>query len=117
MPEVLKAAKQLMSNGIAAHVIDITAPGRLYRAWHKSPHQLPRHLAELFETGAPIISIHDGASHAMSWLGSALGVRQFSLGVDEFGQSGSINDLYEIHGLSVSVIVNATETILSTRNS
>ena len=48
----------------------------------------------------------------MSWLGSALGVRQISLGVDEFGQSGSINDLYEIHGLSVTSIVNATESLL-----
>ena len=113
MPEVLKAADQLRSNGIAAHVIDITAPGRLYRAWHKSPHQLPTHFAELFEASTPIISIHDGASHAMSWLGSALGVRQISLGVDEFGQSGSINDLYEIHGLSVSAIVDAAEKLVT----
>ena len=112
LPEVLRAAQELKEKGIAAHVVDVTAPGRLYRAWHESPHQLPQHFLELFEKNTPIISIHDSASHAMSWLGSALGVRQISLGVDEFGQSGSINDLYEIHGLSVTSIVNATESLL-----
>ena len=49
LPEVLRAAQELKEKGIAAHLVDVTAPGRLYRAWHESPHQLPQHFLELFE--------------------------------------------------------------------
>ena len=38
----------------------------------------------------PIISAHDAASHSLAWTGSALGTRQFALGVDQFGESGNI---------------------------
>jgi pyruvate dehydrogenase complex dehydrogenase (E1) component len=52
----------------------------------------------------------DAASH---WLGSALGVPSLSLGVDEFGQSGSIQDLYEVHDLTPGSIVNAALAVLA----
>ena len=44
---------------------------------------------------APVVTVHDAASHAMAWLGSALGVPAVPLGVDQFGQSGTIADLYD----------------------
>ncbi len=106
MPEVLDAADQLHQQGIATHVIDITAPGRLYRA------QRQPHFRLLFTSKAPIVSIHDGASHAMSWLGSALGVHHIALGVDSFGESGSLRDLYEIHEISATAIVNAAHAAI-----
>ena len=59
------------------------------------------------ERDRPIISVHDGASHSLAWLGSALGVRQSALGVDSFGESGTIEDLHEITGISQSSIINA----------
>ena len=54
-----------------------------------------------------VVSVHDGASHALAWVGSALGTRQLALGVDRFGESGTIADLYEITGISAENIVNA----------
>ena len=53
------------------------------------------------------MSVHDAASHALSWLGSALGTRQYPLGVDRFGESGTIADLYAVTGISTGNIVNA----------
>ena len=53
------------------------------------------------------MSVHDAASHSLAWLGSALGTRQYALGVDRFGESGTIADLYEITGISTGSIVNA----------
>ena len=53
------------------------------------------------------MSVHDGASHSLAWIGSALGTRQYTLGVDRFGESGTIDDLYEIVGISAGSIVNA----------
>jgi pyruvate dehydrogenase E1 component len=43
----------------------------------------------------------------MAWLGGALGVPVVSLGVDSFGQSGSVNDLYDYFDLNSGSIVNA----------
>ena len=54
-----------------------------------------------------MVSVHDAASHSLAWLGSAIGARQFPLGVDRFGESGTIADLHEITGISAGNIVNA----------
>jgi pyruvate dehydrogenase complex dehydrogenase (E1) component len=62
---------------------------------------------------APIVTVHDAASHAMAWLGSALGVPCVPLGVDQFGQSGSVRELYELHDLLPGSIVNAALAGLS----
>ena len=70
----------------------------------------PSHLHRLVpgpERRRPIVSVQDGASHALAWLGSALGTRQYNLGVDRFGESGTIDDLYELTGISTESIVNA----------
>ena len=67
----------------------------------------------VFSERAPIVSIHDGSSHAMAWLGSALGVPQVAMGVDDFGQSGNIPDLYKIHDLDACSILNGALAALS----
>jgi pyruvate dehydrogenase E1 component len=62
---------------------------------------------------APIVTIHDAASHTMAWLGSALGVPALPLGVDAYGQSGGVRELYELHGLAPGAIVNAALAALA----
>jgi pyruvate dehydrogenase E1 component len=122
MPEVLEAAKELASEGVVAHVVDVTSPGRLYGSWQRTLKQgirtastpsFPGALRPIFTERAPIVSIHDGASHAMAWLGSALGMPQVAMGVDVFGQSGTIHDLYKIHDLDSGSIVNGALAALS----
>jgi pyruvate dehydrogenase E1 component len=54
-----------------------------------------------------VVSVQDAASHSLAWIGSALGTRQYNLGVDRFGESGTIDDLYELTGISTDSIVNA----------
>jgi len=68
---------------------------------------VPGALRGAFPDRAPIVNIQDGASHALAWLGTALGVPGVSLGVDAFGQSGNVSDLYEINDLQPGSIVNA----------
>ena len=70
----------------------------------------PSHLHRLVpasERTRPVVSVHDAASHSLAWVGSALGTRQYNLGVDRFGESGTIADLHEITGISAAHIVNA----------
>lgn len=49
----------------------------------------------------------DGHSHALAWIGSALGARCVPLGVDRFGQTGSQEEVYEAYGISADSIVTA----------
>ncbi|MEV0329769.1 pyruvate dehydrogenase [Micromonospora echinospora] len=124
LPEVLAAAAELAEEGIAAHVVDVTSLDRLYRAWQRTLRQgvrtatvpsVPGVLRAAFGDRAPVVTVHDAASHAMAWLGSALGVPAVPLGVDEFGQSGSVGELYELHDLLPGSIVNAALAALSLR--
>ena len=129
LPEVLTAAAELGEEGIAANVVDVTSADRLYRAWQRTLRQGVRtatvpsipgalrsaFLGRSFADRAPIVTVHDAASHTLSWLGSALGVPAVSLGVDGFGQSGSVSDLYRAHDLDSGSIVNAALAALSLR--
>jgi len=119
MPEVLAAAGELEEEGVAATVIDVTSLDRLYRDWRgrletaarsASVSPRPGHLEQLLvgaHRDAPIVTIHDAASHAMAWVGSVLGQRLVPIGVDRFGESGTLNEVYGAVGLDAETIVNA----------
>lgn len=121
LPEVLAAADALADEGVAADVVDVTSLDRLYRGWRARRQQGVRaasavsgddfHLATLLPAGparrAPIVTVHDAATHAMAWIGSVFGSPVVPLGVDTFGQSGSVAQLYEVHDLTTDAIVNA----------
>ncbi len=116
MPEVLTAAAELAAEGVRAHVVDVTSLDRLYSAWQRTLRQgvrtattpsVPGALRAAFPARVPLVTVHDAASHAMAWLGSALGVPAVPLGVDAFGQSGSVHELYELHDLTAGSVVNA----------
>ncbi|WP_433688446.1 transketolase-like TK C-terminal-containing protein [Micromonospora carbonacea] len=124
LPEVLAAAAELADEGVAAHVVDVTSLDRLYRAWQRTLRQgvrtatvpsVPGALRSAFVDRVPVVTVHDAASHAMAWLGSAVGAPAVPLGVDEFGQSGSVRELYELHDLLPGSIVNAALAALSLR--
>jgi pyruvate dehydrogenase E1 component len=122
MPEVLEAARILADEEIAAHVVDVTSLDRLHAAWRAGIREavrtntippLPGVFRAAFDPRAPIVTVHDASPHAMAWLGSVLGVPALSLGVDTFGQSGSVADLYEVHDLGPEAIVNAAIAALA----
>jgi pyruvate dehydrogenase E1 component len=122
LPEVLAAAAELAAEGIAAHVVDVTSADRLYSAWQRTLRQgvrtattpsVPGALRAAFPDRAPVVTVHDAASHALAWLGSALGVASVPLGVDAFGQSGTVPELYGLHDLLPGSIVNAALAALA----
>jgi pyruvate dehydrogenase E1 component len=119
VPEVLSAAELLESEGVAATVLDLTSLDLLYRGWREGLRASARsgaarredfHLAGLLpprERRLPIVTVHDAASHAMAWLGSVFGAPVVPVGVDAFGQSGSIPELYGAFDLLPEQLVNA----------
>jgi len=125
MPEAIAAAQELAEEGISVNLVDITSADRLYASWQRTIRQgirtattpsIPGALRAAFDLTAPIVTVHDASSHALAWLGSALGVPCVSLGVDRFGQSGTVADLYAEHDLTSGSIVNGALAALSLKH-
>lgn len=53
------------------------------------------------------MTVLDGHPAALSWLGSVRGHRTYLLGVDHFGQSADVVDLYRLHGIDEDAILDA----------
>lgn len=118
MPEVLAAADELEDEGLAVTVIDVTSLDRLYREWREGLADAastarsgaePGHLERLLRAAgsrAPIVTVHDAATHSMAWVGSVLGQTVVPVGVDRFGESGTIEEVYRLVGLDTAAIVN-----------
>lgn len=105
VPEAVAAAQYLRREGVAVNVINLTSARRIYERW-KHGDDLSW-LIPPSERNAPIVTVHDAASHALAWLGSIYGVPLRALGVDRFGQSGARDDLYRTFGLDPMSIAEA----------
>ena len=56
---------------------------------------------------ARLVTVLDGHPLALSWLGSVRGHRVVPLGIESFGQSGDIPDLYRAYRLDAAAIIDA----------
>ena len=119
VPEALAAAETLHADeGVEAGVFVCSSPDRLYRDWRGARlaalHEVASvpassHLDRLFAglRGVPLVTLIDGASHALAFLGACLGSRTVPLGVDAFGQTGSQPELYEAFDVAPAAIATA----------
>jgi pyruvate dehydrogenase E1 component len=112
VPEAVAAARALREADVFASVLVVTSPDRLYRGL-RAPRPYLETLVTADEEEVPIVSVLDGHSHGLAFLGSALGVPQLALGVDDFGQSGARGDLYRHYGIDTPAIVAAARTLLA----
>jgi pyruvate dehydrogenase E1 component len=118
VPEAVAAADYLQREGVAANVLNLTSARRLFERWQENQRQrvaCPHApaagpfdwLIPPDERRAPIVTVQDGASHALAWLGSVHGAPVVALGVDGFGQSGARDDLYRHFGIDADRIAEA----------
>ncbi len=55
----------------------------------------------------PLVTVLDGHPHTLSFLATVNRVPHAALGVAQFGQSGSIEDLYRYNGIDTDSIIRA----------
>ena len=114
---LLECSDGSVYTGIAVDVLCLTSPDLLFRALqarsglYEADTQI---LAELFppERRCPIVSVLDGHPHTLSFLGNAAGAPQSCLGVQDFGQSGDVQDLYRHFGIDAETIAGAALDLL-----
>jgi pyruvate dehydrogenase E1 component len=110
VPEALAAAEEL-----DAEVVCVTSADLLFRAFQARSglgEGDPWILDELFPRAQPVVSLLDGHPHTLSFLGAVRGVPVACLGVQRFGQSGDIGELYEHHQIDAEAVIGAALDLL-----
>ncbi|UUR09126.1 transketolase [Sphingomonas glaciei] len=121
MPEALAAFDALKDDVPGLGLLSVTSPNLLHRGWSaaeagrwNSTNQ-PSHVATLLSRLSPtarLVTLCDAAPASLSWLGAVLGHRVAPLGVDRFGQTGNLPDLYGEYRLDGEAITEAMVGLL-----
>jgi pyruvate dehydrogenase E1 component len=122
-PEAIEAWVALCEDFRGLGLLAITSPDLLHRGWSEALKARAAgdlgadcHVEELLRPlgrDGRIITILDGSPSALSWLGAVLGQRVHALGVDRFGQTGDLPDLYQAYGLDAAAIGEAARVLFS----
>ncbi len=120
-PEAIEAAGLLSEDLRGVGVLAVTSADRLSAGWHAAQRTRiggdpsavshAEHLLDALPRDAKIITVCDAFPESLSWLGGVRGHQVSALGVEHFGQSGSIPELYRYYGLDTNAILKAVEAI------
>ena len=121
-PEAIEAVGLCGESHRDVGLLAVTSADRLHAGWtaarklRRDRRGLP-HLSHIEKLLAPlprdcgIVTVIDGHPATLGWLGSVAGQRVEALGVEHFGQTGSIGDLYRHHGIDANAIIDAAESL------
>ena len=95
-------------------VLSITSSDNLFHNWknqtlsfkNKTTQSHIEKLLEFIPRDTRIITVVDGHPMTLSWIGSVYGHKTIPLGVDSFGQTGNIKDLFTEFRIDTSNICN-----------
>ena len=124
-PEAIAAAGRIAEGRRDIGVLAVTSADRLNAGWTAARRarargnaQAQSH-AERLLSGLPrhctLITVIDGHPATLAWLGAVAGHRTVPLGVEHFGQTGTIADLYRHFGIDTNAIVAAASRLLPGR--
>lgn len=120
-PEAIAAVGLMAEDRRDVGLLAVTSADRLNAGWTAAQRARERglvharsHIERLLADVPPhcgIVSVLDGHPATLAWLGAVAGHRTRGLGVEHFGQTGSIADLYRHYGIDTNAIVAAAEAI------
>jgi pyruvate dehydrogenase E1 component len=120
-PEAIEATGLMAEDRRDVGLLAVTSADRLNAGWSAAQRARERglvharsHIERLLadaSPGAGIVTVCDAHPATLGWLGSVHGHRTRALGVEHFGQTGSLADLYRHYGIDANAIVAAAEAI------
>ncbi|HEU4958050.1 MAG TPA: transketolase, partial [Sphingomicrobium sp.] len=121
MPEALAAWEELSADIPGLGLLSVTSPDLLHRGWTAAQsarwggRREPSHIEQLLSRlapGAGLVTLCDAAPASLSWLGGVLGQRVAPLGVERFGQTGNLPDLYAAYRIDGEAITEGIAELL-----
>ena len=123
--EAIEAAGLMAESHRDVGVLAITSADRLNAGWTAAERARQRgnaealsHIERLIQPlsrDCGLVTVIDGHPAALAWLGAVNGHKVKSLGVEHFGQTGTVGDLYRHFGMDTNAILHAAQAILERR--
>ena len=120
-PEAIEAVGLMGEDRRDVGLLAITSADRLNAGWAAAQKareagavHARSHIERLLEPlpgHCALITVIDGHPATLAWLGSVHGHRVRALGVEHFGQTGTIGDLYRHFGIDANGILRAAEAM------
>jgi pyruvate dehydrogenase E1 component len=120
-PEAISAVGLMAEDRRDVGLLAITSADRLNAGWTAAQRARERglvharsHIEKLLGGLPPhcgIVSVLDGHPASLAWLGAVHGHRVRPLGVEHFGQTGSIPELYRHYGIDADAIIAAAAVL------
>jgi len=120
-PEAIEAIGLMAEDRRDVGLLAVTSADRLNAGWTAAQRARERglvharsHIERLLAEVPPhcgIVSVLDGHPATLAWLGAVAGHRTRALGVEHFGQTGSLAELYRHYGVDANSIVAAAQAI------
>ncbi len=106
-------------------VLAVTSADRLNAGWQSAQRQRAHgnanatsHIEALLANiprNASLVTVIDGHPATLSWIGGVHGHRTISLGVEHFGQTGTVADLYHHFGIDRHAILSSLDRLSAGR--
>ncbi len=119
--EAIEAAGIIGEDRRDVGVLAITSADRLNAGWHAAQRARKRGLAAAtshidrlladLPSHCRIITVIDGHPATLAWLGGVHGHATVGLGVEHFGQTGTVDDLYRHYGIDSQSIAAAASSL------
>ena len=124
-PEAIEAAGRIGNDRRDIGVLAVTSADRLNSGWtaarrarargHTNAVSQIERLMSSVSRDATLITVTDGHPATLAWIGSVAGHMTAPLGVEHFGQTGTIADLYKHFQIDADAIVNAANYLSAGR--
>jgi pyruvate dehydrogenase E1 component len=120
-PEAIQAVGLMAEDRRDVGLLAVTSADRLNAGWAAAGRARERglvharsHIERLLAAAPPhcgLVTVVDGHPATLAWLGAVHGHRVRALGVEHFGQTGSLAELYRHYGIDANAIVAAAQAI------
>src|SRR6266545_3360018 len=121
VPEAIQAVGLMAEDRRDVGLLAVTSADRLNAGWTAAQRARERglaharsHIEQMLDevpAHAGIVTVLDGHPATLAWLGAVAGHRVRSLGVEHFGQTGAIPDLYRHYGIDTQAIIAAAQAL------
>jgi pyruvate dehydrogenase E1 component len=124
-PEAIEAVGLMGEDRRDIGLLAVTSADRLNAGWTAAQRARERglvharsHIERLLDdvpAHCGLVTVLDGHPATLSWLGGVHGHRTRGLGVEHFGQTGSLPDLYRHYGIDANAIIAAAQALTAGR--